>query len=623
MYRKDYLSALAIVTAAVFSIEPTNAAPLYDPENTFTEICAACHSESPAPRAMPRSAMNKLPPERILKALSNGVMSFFALPLTADERGALAAHISTVPWIEKDGSANRELLAGCKNEQALNSDAWDKPRWSGWGVDLENTRFQRAAHAGLSEPDLKNLEIKWAFGFAGSSTIGSQPAVVGGRIFIGSPEHRLYSLDAQTGCAYWRFDTEGGVRGAPVVINDKHGPTVIATDRAGWVFALDANSGALRWKHRADEHPATMATASPVFHDGRVYVTAASFEENSASASNYPCCTFRGSVTALDATSGKIFWKTYVIPEEPQATGTSPHGAPKFGPAGAGIWNPATVDVKRGRLYVTTGDAYSRPASINSDAVVALELDSGTIAWSWQGTADDAYTNACLNADVHPEVLAECGPDVDFGASAILRTLRNGSEVLLAGQKSGVLHALNPDDGTLLWQKRLSPGGILGGIEWGIAADDDNVYVPISDVWENLDAKGAAGGIVAIDFNTGKVRWEQPAAIPDCIATDGCVAGQPQAATVIPGLIFSGSMDAHMRVYRTSDGVVVWDYDANREYETVNGVKGHGGSFNGGGAIVVDGMVYVTSGYGIFGIEGNVLLAFGKRDLLSGTDNAK
>jgi len=613
MVQNRFMFTVLLALSASFSVESAAVAPAYEPEKTFTEICAACHSESPAPRAMPRSSMANLPPERILKALSSGVMSFFALPLTADERGALAAHISSVPWADDDGSANQESLAQCEREQPLTADAWDQPHWSGWGVDLLNARFQPAEHARLTEADLENLELKWAFGFPGAATIGSQPAVVGGRVFVGSPEHRLYSLDAQTGCAYWRFDTEGGVRGAPVVINDNKGPTVFATDRAGWVFALDANSGALRWKHRTDDHPATMATASPVFHDGRLYVTAASFEENSASARNYPCCTFRGSVTALDAASGDVLWKTYVITEEPQPTGTSPHGAPKFGPSGAGIWNPATLDVKRGRLYVTTGDAYSRPASINSDAVVALDLDSGAIAWSWQATADDAYTNACVDADVHPEILAECGPDVDFGASAILRTLHDGSEVLLAGQKSGVLHALNPDDGTVRWQKRLSPGGILGGIEWGIAADASNVYVPISDVWENLDDQGAAGGIVAVDFNTGEVQWEQPATIPDCMETDGCVAGQPQAVTVIPGLVFSGSMDAHMRVYRTSDGAVVWDYDANREYETVNGVKGRGGSFSGGGATVVDGMIYVTSGYGIFGIDGNVILAFGPR----------
>lgn len=602
---------LIVFTFLSLSTESIAANEPYNPEQTFTEICVACHSESPVPRAKARSSMAKLPPERILKALSSGVMAFFALHLTADERGALAEHISSVPWSGEDGSVNQENIVSCSKDAPITPNALQQPHWSGWGADLSNTRFQVAQHARLTEVDLKRLELKWVFGFAGSSTIGSQPAVVGGRVFIGSPEHRLYALDSKTGCAHWRFDTEGGVRGAPVVVTDTNGPTVFATDRAGWIFALDANSGALRWKRRVDDHPATMGTASPVFHDGRVYVTAASFEESSASARNYPCCTFRGSVTALDAKSGDVIWKTYVIPELPVPTGKSPYGVDKLGPSGAGIWNPATIDEERQQLYVTTGDAYSRPASKNSDAVVALRLDTGAIAWSWQATADDAYTNACVDPDTHPEILDECGPDVDFGASAILRTLNDGSGILLAGQKSGMLHALDPDNGALLWQKRISPGGILGGIEWGMAADDKNIYVPISDVWENMSEQGAAGGVVALDFNTGKIVWEQPALEPDCKGTNGCVAGQPQAATVTPGILFSGSMDAHLRAYRTSDGEVVWDYDTNRAYETVNGVEGHGGSLNGGGAVIVDGMVYVTSGYGVFGIDGNVLLAFG------------
>ena len=608
----DYKVLALLAFSAVMVWPPLSVSEeLFNPENTFTEICATCHNESPAPRAMTRTAMANLPPEHILKALSSGVMSFFALPLTADERSALAGHVSTVAWASEENSVNKETLASCSEKQQITADSFGKPFWSGWGADLSNTRFQPADQARLAEADLENLEFKWAFGFAGAATIGSQPAIVGGRVFIGSPEHRLYALDSQTGCAYWRYDTEGGVRGAPVVVAHESEITVYATDRAGWIFALDANSGALRWKHRLDEHPATMATASPVFHDGRIYATTASFEENSASARNYPCCTFRGSVTALDAVTGKVIWKTFMVPDVPKRIGTSPHGTPKFGPSGAGIWNPPTVDPTRRQLYVTTGDAYSRPASIHSDAVVALKLDSGDIAWSWQATADDAYTNACVDPDAHPEILAECGPDVDFGASAILRELNNGKEILLAGQKSGVLHALDPDNGRLLWQKRVSPGGILGGIEWGIAADEKFVYVPISDVWENIVDKGAAGGLVAIDFNTGATAWQQAATPPKCQDTPGCVAGQPQAISMAPGLIFSGSMDAHMRVYRASDGEVVWDYDANREFKTVNGVKARGGSFSGGGAVIVDGMVFVTSGYGIFGIEGNVLLAFG------------
>ena len=233
-----------------------------------------------------------------MDALSNGVMSFFALPLTAHERSALAVHISALDWEDEHNNYLSEALVECAVDVPIDSNAWANPHWSGWGVDAENTRYQRDEQARLSTADLDKLELKWAFGFPGSATIGSQPAVVGGRVFVGSPEHRLYALDAATGCTYWYHETRGGVRGVPVVTNGSAGPTVYATDRGGWVYAIDANTGALRWEHHVDPHPATMLTASPVLHNGRLYVTAASFEENSASARNYECCTFRGSVSA-------------------------------------------------------------------------------------------------------------------------------------------------------------------------------------------------------------------------------------------------------------------------------------------------------------------------------------
>jgi polyvinyl alcohol dehydrogenase (cytochrome) len=604
-----------LLVAVLFIVSPiANAAAGYDPERTFQTICAACHNPTPAPRAMSREAMTEIPPERIYKALSNGVMAFFALPLTADERLALAKHVSQVEWHAAAGDDLSEKLRQCSDAEKMNAQAWQQPHWSGWSVDLNNSRYQGAAFAGIDEPSLAQLELKWAFGFAGAATVGTQPAVVGGRVFIGSPEHRVYALDAVSGCSHWRFDTHGSVRGTPSVVQTPTGPVLYISDRAAWVYAIDANSGTLLWEHHADLHPAAMSTSSVVVHEGRVYVSVASFEENDASAANYECCTFRGSVVALNAADGAVLWKTYVIPELPSATGLSPHGVATHGPAGAGVWSPVTVDAKRGLLYVTTGDAYSRPASKNSDAVLALKIDSGEIAWSWQATPDDAYTNACLDEDTHPEILAACGPDLDFGSSAILRSLPDGSDILLAGQKSGVLHALNPDDGALLWQERLSPGGIIGGIEWGMSADDTTIYVPISDVWENTDEKGAAGGVIALDFATREKRWERSALPLTCLETRGCVAGQPQAATSVPGLLFSGSMDGHMRVYRSSDGKIVWDYDANRKFETVNGVAGHGGSFNGGGVTVVDGWLYFTSGYGIFGMDGNVMLVFGPAD---------
>ena len=265
-------------------------------------------------------------------------------------------------------------------------------------------------------------------------------------------------------------------------------------------------------------------------------------------------------------------------------------------------------------LYVTTGDSYSLPAADTSDAIVAMDLKTGAIQWSVQTTADDVWTAGCP-ADEAPGTTPACGPDLDYGSSALLRDLGNGKRVLLAGQKSGVLHALDPDhNGEILWQKRLSPGGIIGGIEWGIAADAKTTYVPISDVWENRTTPGHAGGLYAVNIADGAARWQTPAVEPACRGRPGCNAGQPAAAVLIPGVLFSSSMDGFMRAYDPDTGKVIWAVDTAREYEAVNGLPTKGGSIKGAGPTIVDGWIYFGSGYGRFGMPGNAFLAFGPKE---------
>jgi polyvinyl alcohol dehydrogenase (cytochrome) len=427
------------------------------------------------------------------------------------------------------------------------------------------------------------------------------------------PAH-VYSLDAKTGCAHWKFETKGGVRAGIPVASDGSGFTLFVADRSGWVYAVDASSGEQLWKDRADEHEATVLTATPVLHQGRLYVAAASLEELSGGSPVYECCTFRGSVVAYDAASGRRLWQSYVIPEEPRKTRKTARGTQMWAPNGAGVWSSPTVDPKRGVLYVTTGDSYGPPAADTSDSVMALDLETGAIRWSMQATPDDAFSAACLAGGADPEQVEGCGPDIDFGASAVLRELADGSAVLLAGQKSGVLHALDPDqNGKVLWQKRLSPGGVLGGIEWGLAADREVAYVPISDVWETRTTPGHAGGVFAVRIADGKELWHTKAEKPDCGDTPGCNAGQPQAATLVEGALFSGSMDGHMRAYDPKTGEVIWDIDTKRVYETVNNVPARGNSINGPGVTVVDGWLYFGSGYGLFGMPGNAFLAFGPK----------
>lgn len=580
----------------------------------FDAHCAACHGATPVPRAMSAAEMAKLPPEKINAALFGGPMTLVGSSLSEAERRAVAIHVSEMPWGTVPSATSEEVLVKCAKSNPLAANALDKPYWSGWGIDLDNTHFQPAARARLTAANLKNLELKWSFGFRGGTTVSTQPVVAGGRIFLGSHEGGIYALDALSGCAHWKFATPAAVRGAILIDRQADGRFVLyAADRSAQVYALDADSGTLIWRQKVDDHPFAVVTGSIARHAGVLYVPVSSFEELAAASPSYECCTFRGSVVALEAHTGKQRWKSYLIPDTPAKTVKTVLGTQRWGPSGAAVWSQPTIDPKAGVLYVTTGDSYSAPAASTSDAVVAMDLATGAIRWHFQATADDVFTLACSSTR-DPVERKTCGPDLDFGASAVLRTLPGRKRVLLAGQKSGVLHALDPDaNGKVLWQKRLSPGGVLGGIEWGFAADDRHVYVPISDVWESKFTQGAAGGVYALRIADGKELWSTPAAKADCLGVPGCNAGQPAAATLIPGVLFSGSMDGHMRAYDPATGKVIWDVDTKRTFKTVNEVDAHGGAIKGAGLTVAGGWVYFGAGYGLWGMPGNVFLAFGPR----------
>ena len=201
------------------------------------------------------------------------------------------------------------------------------------------------------------------------------------------------------------------------------------------------------------------------------------------------------------------------------------------------------------------------------------------------------------------------GPDFDFGASPILRSLSATRDILVVGQKSGVAYGLDPDrEGAVVWQFRVGQGGALGGIEWGMAADEERVYVPVSDV---LGPPRDAGGLFALGLGGGQKVWQAPAPALGCTDGRGCTGAQSAAISVIPGAVFSGSIDGHLRAYSTADGRILWDYDTAREFETVNRVKATGGSIDAAGPVIAGGLLLTNSGYGLWrGKPGNVLLAF-------------
>jgi polyvinyl alcohol dehydrogenase (cytochrome) len=626
---QQWMSSVAVrALAAVGSITLFATAAAADEDAAagalYREHCAKCH-DGGAERAPDRDSLKLLPPDRIRAALTSGSMVEQARRLGPREVDLLVAYLSTPDVHSVAATATPQ----CKDQPPALEGAFRRPHWNGWGNGIEQRRFQPAAMARLTAAEVPQLKLKWAFGLPDVFRAYGQPAVVGGMLFVGSAAAEVYALDAKTGCTYWRFSVEAPVRTAISVGQGPRGYFVYFGDQRGNAYALDALTGQLRWTRRVDEHPAAVITGAPVLDEGVLYVPVASQEEFTTMNSSTPCCTFRGGVAALDANSGNLLWKGYTIATVAAPTRRNDAGVQMFGPAGASVWSSPTIDRSRKLVYVTTGNSYSDPASDGGNAFVAFKLGTGERAWVHQATAGDAYTMACnANAAGQGNCPQANGPDVDFGNSAILVDLPGGRRALIAGQKSGVVHALDPDrNGALLWRTTVGIGGTLGGVQWGSAADERYVYVAVSDVRLAPVAPGtpggqetpfgvtlrlnpdAGGGLLALKLTTGEVAWKTPH--PGCKGVPGCSPAQSAAVTVIPGVVFSGGLDGHLRAYAADSGHIIWDVDTKRPYAAVNGVTAQGGSFDGPGAVVVDGMLYVNSGYGVFGgAPGNVLLAF-------------
>jgi polyvinyl alcohol dehydrogenase (cytochrome) len=616
----------AIAAAAILCLLSLGArgegASAVDGAALYRERCAQCH-EGGVARAPDAASLKQMSPVAVKAALTAGSMRTQGESLSAAEIEAVSRFVGGAATATASASA-----ATCAQMSPLPSDPFSTPHWNGWGVDLAQHRFQPAAMAGLAAADVPKLTLKWAFGLGDVTRANAQPTVVGGRLFLGSANGKVYALDAKSGCILWVFAADGSVRSAVTIGIDARGSTAYFGDQRGNAYALDALTGELRWKTHVEAHRAAMISGAPLLVEDTLYVPVSSFEEVIGSNVNYSCCSFRGSIVALDAGSGRERWKTYTIAEEPKPVRKNEIGVELFGPSGAGVWASPAADRARGMLYLGTGDSYSDPPADSSDAILALRLENGALVWKQQMTAGDAFTVACGGSAPGKGNCPQAGgPDLDFGASPILVTLGNGKRALIAAQKSGVVHALDLDEnGAILWQRTIGRGGTLGGIQWGAAADERKVYVALSDIRIRRVSEGtpgaqpargttllldprAGGGLYALSLETGEVAWHTRH--PGCGETPGCSPAQSAAVTVIPGVVFSGGLDGHLRAYDAADGRTIWDVDTKGNYETVNGKTARGGSIDGPGPVVVDGMLYVNSGYAVFGgMPGNVLLAF-------------
>ena len=491
-----------------------------------------------------------------------------------------------------------------KNPCATRADpvAVGSVQWNGWGRDLFNTRYQ--PEPAIRAMDVPKLGLKWAYGFQGGNEFG-QPTLVDGRLFVTSSAGRVYALDAKSGCTYWTYDLPAGSRTA-ISIGElgqsrraaiprklkrtlahldviKAPSAAFFGDDTGAVYALDAQKGTLLWKTQVDTHPTARIQGAPSLYNDRLFVALGSNEDKSAANPYYGCCTFRGSVAALDIASGRVLWKTYTVLQEPQPTRKSSAGVQEWGPAGAAIASSPTIDPKRGVLYVGTGRSTTGIEQSLSDSIAAFDLNDGKLRWVKQLIGQTGLSG--------------------FISSPILRTLPSGNEIILAGQLSGVVFGLDPDHGgEILWQRR--PGADAksdGGVAWGTAADHRSWFVALSGAL--AQPSNPSGSLWALDPKTGLARWQTQSPTPACSWMEGpCSHAQSQAVTVMPGGVFSGSMDGHLRAYSTIDGKILWDFDTAKSYQTQNGVRASGGPLDHGGATIVNGTVYITSG--------NTLLAF-------------
>ena len=592
--------------------------PVAPGQTLFNKNCASCHVGPPrAERAPDLKTMMELTPESVLAALTTGNMVEPALGLSDDEKRQIAEYLGGRSLDPKNTGDAASMTNRCPSNPPP-ADPASGPAWNGWSTSSGNSRFANAATAGLSAADVSKLKLKWAFGFPNGDTAFGQPAVVGGRMYVGSDMGYVYSLDAATGCVYWSYHAYSGVRTAPTVgLLKETGATkkyaVYFGDLRTNAYAVDAATGEQIWMKRLSDHYTERITGAPTLYRGRLYVPISSTEEAFSASPAYPCCTFRGNVVALDAATGADVWRTYVIPEIPKPTKKNSAGTQLFAPAGAAVWNSPTIDPGRHVLYVGTGDAFTEPAAKNSDAVVAMDLDTGNIVWSFQAVPNDAWMVGCV-----PVASENCpkdlGVDWDFGSSPVLVHDSAGRMLLLATPKSGTVFALDPArKGEVVWKIDVSqkPAPNNGEIAFGGATDSKRLYLALED-----------GRFAAVDVATGKLAWDvhlqslddlgAPTVNGEYRSKAGLRFGQSAAVTGIPGAVFTGGWDGILRALSTDDGKVLWQFNTAQEFKTVNGVSAKGGSMGGPGAVVAGGMVYMNSGYANVGggMPGNVLLAF-------------
>lgn len=570
----------------------------------FQENCAGCHNGG-VPKAPQQVWLEMMAPDALLASMNGGVMTQQAAKLSPLQRQQIAEYLTRTPLADYKPPAPP---ASCDAQHAR-FDKASPPARTGWGHN--NARFVSAQQAALTSEQVPQLKLKWAFAYPKAQRARSQPSIGWGAVFVGSQDGTVYAFDLKSGCMRWSFRASAEVRTA--IVADPATERLYFGDVLARMYAVDAMTGKLIWKAKVDEHSNATITGSPTIGGGQLFVPVSSLEVTAAADPSYACCTFRGSVVALNAKTGSVNWKHYSVTKPGVIQGKTKAGTDIIGPSGAPIWNSPSFDPTTNRVYFGSGENYSSPADGNSDAIFAVNATTGKRIWISQLTKGDAWNVGCMiGNDNCPK---ENGPDLDVAASVLVVPIGGGKKMIVAGQKSGAVYGLDPDTGRPVWKTVLGHGGTQGGIHFGMAAQGRLVYVPINDMEDTrdgraYDAKLRGAGLHAVDAANGRIFWRSRAD-DICNKRPNCDPGISSAVTAMPGFVFAGHLDGRFRAYDNRSGKPIWTFDTTQSVKTISGEMARGGSMSGPGAAISNGHVVVNSGYGLYyHMPGNLLMVF-------------
>ncbi len=596
----------------------SNGSEIHPGAIVFQQNCSSCHVATSAADvgqlAPTLESLQTLTAPALEFAINEGAMYAQASVLSNQQKALIVDYLA----VREDDAWLADTLCATNNRMV---DLSQPVYLSAFGVDANSNRNMSSDNAGLDTSDMAKLELRWALAFPDIGALRASPVMVGNTLFFSATGSRkVMALDAASGCAKWVFNSPTRLRSSLTygALGSDGVKAIIYGDGEGFVYALNAGTGTLLWSSDVRSHGRGIRlTGAMTLHEDKIFVPVSASGVAQGGTPTFECCVGHGEIVALDATTGAIEWVYHTMIEAQYTGEVNSLGVRLRGPSGAPIWSTPTVDAKRNSVYVTTGENTSHPATNTSDAIIALDIDNGNEKWVFQGMVHDVWNTACGSVqgpncpNQAPSMLA----DKDFGGSAVLVEREEGG-ILLAGQKTGDLWALNPDTGALIWNQRIGTGTALGGNHWGIATDGERVFHPINDPGAARGTYVPKPGMYSFFVATGEPSWSYKVAA-DCENRSdrllGCENRNGLSATplLIEGALVSAGVDGRFYIFDKETGDLLFEYDTVKEYDTVNGVPGLGGAIDSHSIAAGGGMLFIGSGYGrVGGTPGNVLLAF-------------